>query len=68
MAEGILSFCSSNSLTSFLSRDNKTKVHLLLEGSGATTALIGIWIQFSEKSKLGLAHWDTPHGIIGEFL
>lgn len=68
MAEGILSFSTSNSFTSLLKRNTKTKVHLVLQAMGGTLALTGVSIQFLDKIKNGEEHWSTPHAVVGKFL
>lgn len=65
MTQSILAFYSQNLWSKELSRPSQRTFHWVLQATGSTAAIIGMIIEFVNRSQRSKDHFSSPHSIVG---
>lgn len=65
MTQSILAFYSQNLWSKELTRPSQRTFHWVLQATGSTAAIIGMIIEFVNRSQRSKDHFSSPHSIVG---
>lgn len=65
MTQSILAFYSENLWSKELARPSQRTFHWILQATGSTATIIGMIIEFVNRSQRSKEHFSSPHSIIG---